>query len=50
MKVQPTRGKLRIIEGDDIYGVIDASKLSLVPNLVIPPKFMVPNFTKYDGT
>ena len=39
--------RLRVMEGDDICGVIDAIELNLVPNLVIPPKFKVPNFAKY---
>lgn len=30
--------RLRAVEGMDIFGNIDASELSLVPDLVIPPK------------
>ena len=33
-----------------MYGLVDAYKMSLVPNLVLPPKFMVATFDKYDGT
>ena len=29
---------------------IDASKLSLVFDLILPPKFKAPDFEKYDGT
>ena len=39
-----------MIEGSDAYGLVDASKMSLVPDLVLPPKFKVPTFDKYDGT
>ena len=42
--------RLKVLEGDDIYGVIDATELSLVLDLVIPSKFKVPNFAKYDWT
>ena len=36
------------MEGSDGYGMVDASKMSLVPDLVLPPKFKVPTFDKYD--
>jgi len=32
------------------YGFADLSELCLVPDVVIPPKFMVPDFYKYKGT
>ena len=38
------------MEGSDEYGMVDAYKMSLVPDLVLPPKFKVPTFDKYDGT
>ena len=38
------------MEGSDVYGLVDAYKMSLVPDLVLPPKFKVPTFNKYDGT
>ncbi|WRX29828.1 Retrotransposon gag domain - like 10 [Theobroma cacao] len=41
---------LKAIEGMDIYGSIDAIDLCLVPDVIIPPKFKVPNLEKYDGT
>ena len=37
------------MEGSDVYGLVDASKMSLVPDLVLPPKFKVQTFDKYDG-
>ena len=36
------------MEGSDVYGLVDAYKMSLV--LDLPPKFKVPTFDKYDGT
>ena len=42
--------RLKAIEGVDTYGRLDIMKLSLVSDLVIPPKFKVPNFPKYNGT
>ncbi|XP_022719779.1 uncharacterized protein LOC111277646 [Durio zibethinus] len=41
--------RLKAVEGNDTYGVIDANELSLVPDLVISPKFKTPDFKKYDG-
>ena len=41
---------LKAMEGSDVYGMGDAYKMSLVPDLVLPPKFKVPTFDKYDGT
>ena len=38
------------MEGSDVYGMVDAYKMTLVSNLVLPPKFKVPTFDKYDGT
>ena len=42
--------RLRAIEGGRDYAFADMAKLCLVPNMVIPPKFKVPNFDKYKGT
>ncbi|XP_039056854.1 LOW QUALITY PROTEIN: uncharacterized protein LOC120199967, partial [Hibiscus syriacus] len=36
-------------EDTSVYG-FDAKELSLVPDLVLPPKFKVPDFEKFDGT
>ena len=42
--------KLKEIEGVDDLESVDPRELSLVPDLVIPPKFKMPMFEKYDGT
>ncbi|KAK5771537.1 hypothetical protein PVK06_047754 [Gossypium arboreum] len=42
--------KFRAIENVDFYYRIDAKDPSLVPDLVLPPKFKSPEFEKYSGT
>ncbi|XP_052485093.1 uncharacterized protein LOC105779112 [Gossypium raimondii] len=42
--------KFRAIESIDSYCGIDAKDLSLVPDLVLPYKFKMPEFEKYNGT
>ena len=42
--------KLKEIEGVDDLGSVDPRELSLVPDLVTPPKFKMPKFEKYNGT
>ena len=42
--------RLKAMEGSDVYGLVDTYKMSLVPDLVLQPKFKVPTFDKYDGT
>ena len=41
--------RLRAMKGEDIYGIIDVNRISLVPNLVLPPKFKMLEFEKYNG-
>ena len=48
-KWQILEERLRAVEGSN-YGIGEASDLCLVPNVVIPPKFKVPEFDKYKGT
>ncbi|KAK5787183.1 hypothetical protein PVK06_041836 [Gossypium arboreum] len=42
--------KLKTMENVDFYCGIDAKDLSLVPDLVLSPKFKIPEFEKYNGT
>ena len=42
--------RLKEIEGRDDLGSVDPRVLSLVSDVVIPPKFKMPKFKKYDGT
>ena len=43
-KLELIEEHLRMVEGSDVYSLIDASKMSLVSDLVLPPKFKVPTF------
>ncbi|CAL1362599.1 unnamed protein product [Linum trigynum] len=42
--------RVRAIEGVESYGSTDAKQLCLVPDVIIPNKFKIPEFEKYDGT
>ena len=42
--------RLKIMEGSDLYSLVDANKMSLVPDLILAKKFIVLTFDKYDGT
>ena len=49
-KLELIEKRLRMVGGPDAYSLVDASKMSLVLDLVLPPKFKVPTFDKYNGT
>ena len=49
-KLELIEERLRMVEGSDAYSLVDASKMSLISDLVLPPKFKVPTFDKYNGT
>jgi len=49
-KLEILEERLRAIEGNKSYGFGDVVGLSLVPDVVISPKFKVPEFEKYRGT
>ncbi|KAK5820048.1 hypothetical protein PVK06_025092 [Gossypium arboreum] len=42
--------RLKAIEGTEVFFTLGAKELSLVPDLILPPKFKVPDFEKYDRT
>jgi len=42
--------RLRVIKGGKDYAFADMAELCLVPDMVIPSKFQVPDFDKYKGT
>ncbi|XP_052478465.1 uncharacterized protein LOC128033992 [Gossypium raimondii] len=42
--------RIKAVEGAEVFSALSAKELSLVPDLVLPPKFKTPNFEKYDGT
>ena len=41
---------MRAAEGNHLYDLVKAAEICLVPNVVIPKKFRVPEFVKYTGT
>ena len=49
-KLEVLEERLRAIEGGGSYEFGDAAGLCLAPDVVIPPKFKVPDFEKYKGT
>ena len=49
-KLECLEERLRVIEGWSSYGLGEAAELCLVPDVVIPSKFKVPEFEKYKGT
>jgi len=48
-KLEFLEERLKAIEGGDSFGFGNAAGLCLVPDVVIPPKFKVPEFEKYRG-
>ncbi|XP_014519743.1 uncharacterized protein LOC106776790 [Vigna radiata var. radiata] len=48
-KLEMLGKKLRAIKGKHVFEFGDARKLCLVPDVVIPPKFKLPEFEKYRG-
>ncbi|KAL4312735.1 hypothetical protein GQ457_01G014900 [Hibiscus cannabinus] len=42
--------RIKAMEGTDAFIGTDAMELSLVPDLILPPNFKVPEFEKFDGT
>jgi len=42
--------RLRALEGIRLYDPRKAAEMCLVPNIVIPKNFRVPEFVKYTGT
>ena len=49
-KLELIEERLKVVEGSDVYGLVDARTMSLAPDLVLPPKFKVQTFDKHDGT
>ena len=42
--------RLKVVEGFGDYPFVDMTDLCLVSDVVIPPKFKVPDFDRYKGT
>lgn len=44
------KAKIKVIEEVDLYDLIPAIEMCLVSNVVVPKKFCVPKFIKYNRT
>jgi len=49
-KLAALEERMKAIEGNSLYDPVQAAEMCLVPNVVIPRKFRVPEFVKYTGT
>jgi len=49
-KLDLIKERIRAIEGIGDYPFVDMAELCLVPDVIIPLKFKVPDFDKYKGT
>ena len=49
-KMAALEARIRAIKGVDLYDLVRAAEMCLVPNVVVPKKFLVPEFIKYTGT
>jgi hypothetical protein len=49
-KLTALEDRLRAVEGADLYDPVHAAEMCLVPNVVVPKEFRVPEFIKYTGT
>ncbi|GKV33975.1 hypothetical protein SLEP1_g42406 [Rubroshorea leprosula] len=50
LKMQLLEERLKAVEQVDSFGSVDFDSFCLFPDIVIPPKFKIPEFDKYDGT
>jgi hypothetical protein len=48
-KIAALEARIKVIEGVDLYDPVRAAEMCLVPNVVVPKKFRVPEFIKYSG-
>ena len=44
------KARIRVIEGVNLYEPVQVVEMCIVPNIVIPKKFLVPKFIKYTRT
>jgi len=49
-KITVLEVRVRAIKGVDMYNLVQAIKMCLVPNMIVPKSFVYPNFIKYIGT
>jgi len=48
-KLSALEGRLRAVEGNDWFDHKRAAKVCLVPNIIVPKNFRIPEFIKYTG-
>jgi len=48
-KMEALEARIRVVEGVDLYDLVWATKMCLVPNMVVLKKFRVLEFIKYSG-
>ena len=49
-KLTALEERLKAVEGADLYDPVYVVEMCLVPNVVVPKEFRVPEFIKYTGT
>jgi len=49
-KLTALEQRMRTFEGTSLHDLIKAAEMCLVPNVIIPKNFRVPEFVKYTGT
>lgn len=49
-KMTALEARIRAIKGVDLYDLVKATKMCLVPNVVVPKNLQVLEFIKYIGT
>jgi hypothetical protein len=49
-KMVALKAKIKAIEREDLYDLVHVVQMCLIPNVVVPKKFCVPEFIKYTGT
>jgi hypothetical protein len=49
-KIEVLEARLKVIKRVDLYDPVRVADMCLVPNMVVPKKFCVPEFIKYSGT
>jgi len=48
-KLSALEERLRAVEGNDWFDPMRAVEVCLVPNIIVPKKFRIPEFIKYNG-
>jgi hypothetical protein len=48
--IEALEARIKVIIGVDLYDLVQLIEMCLVPNMVVPKKFHVPEFIKYSGT